>query len=1805
MKRRPLLFRPACLTAICSIVMSLSSPGANPIIDGGSPVVTGNGGVIDGNEQTGYFVKSGSLTITNATLQNFTTTGGTGSGGGAGLGGAVFVNSGATVTLNNVNFTGNTVIGGTGGVGTAGGSLNNLFNSSSIGQAASGYTPNGTDFTDIGGTTGTKGMNGAGNATGIGATGGNGGNGGNGGDRSDSLILGVTTASIDLVNVGIEIAAASANPFTANVAIGLAPSVASAGINLGSAVAALVYFDKSLSDGQIGLGGGAGSGGNGGNSGFGYGGGTGGNGGNGGTGGSNWSGSAYSGGAAGGDAGDGGSGGIGGFGAGGGKGGDGGNGGGGAGVAATNGTPAQAAVYETQVIEATYSKGYYDPTTHAWVQIQGNLTSPVTPTFYDHDGQPGTPLVLLESIETSPRTEIQILKTPAREAIAANEGGQRPNGADGSGGAGGKGGFGAGAGSEGDGSSSGDAGTGGNGYGGAIFVRDGGTLIVKGDALFDRNATSGGSSENGGAAGEGVGADLFIMKGSNVILDAGAGHTITFNGGIADDSAASISGASLAAGQGAGLEIRSGRVIFNGENTYTGQTKITGGTLQAQDGYGIHRNSNLNLAGGVLQSNGLFNRYLGTGSDRLQWTGSGGFSAEGGDLTVRVNQGQALTWGGGSFVTDGSSLIFGSDTATDNVTFVNAINLGGGTRSVLAATNAAGSNLATLAGVLSGSGSLVLNDGTHRGTVVLTAANTYSGGTVVRNGTLALQGNGALNANGAVSVESAGHFDISQTGDQSIGTLSGAGTVHLGANDLTLNQGGNTTFSGTLADGGIAGGTGGGVVKEGAGTLTLAGANTYTGGTQVNAGGLILTGSLTSGSVDIAAGAIFTDAAGGLAANAVVTNAGTLILGANDSIGSFTNTGTFVDNGFTLTAGTYNLNDTSVVSGDLGAGTVNANGIVRIDGSSSATAVNIVTGTTTLGSAERLLDTVDLDISAGAELVLGGAEKIGSLSGAGSLDNHGSRLTVDDGSFSGEIHGSGGLTKTGSGTLAITSAQSYTGSTVISNGTVDLTGSLASDSITIESQGTLQSGNGGLVSNASVNNAGTFDIGGTDQTIGSLVNTGLVSGTATLTAGTYDLQGGSVVDADLGAGILTTSGLVVLNGTSAALTVDVRLGSTLTLGGSELLADNASVTVNGTLNLGGIETIYALYGSGLVNLNSFVLNVTNGGLFTGTLNAGTTSLESTGGTLDLTGSQIITDVVNVKDGGDLNLTEGGSITTNDVQVNGGSTLFIDASSQLTTGTMNIGGTLDVEDPARLDYETLSGTGTIETNGAEFVNNSGSNVQGSLTFSDDFRNEGRLAPGFSPNAINIGGNYTEAGVLEIEVQNTTPVTGHDQVRVGGTVTIDPTAELVVQTFGGTTPVFGNVYQIISNSVGAAVRSNGTFATVTFDVDGLAGSGAAVNNAAVVYDVQTSQLIATGLNGAGSTFADLGADANQRNAAAAIFAAAQIANNQIDSSDAILGTFVRDILTNGRGASANLASFAPAYYGAMADYAFAGNAALGSQLRSRVTTASSAGTGMYAGYTSHAFDTADSVDANRNDFYAGGDYQVAPGVKVGGTFTYNDGDISSSLGKGDVDGFGLSAYGSAVVAKDLTVFGLAGYSSQDFDLKRATQQGSVVGSTDVDSFVLNAGVRYVAYTHQELSIAPHLVLGYETATVDGFQENGAVDALRHSGYDADRITADLGVSAVWETKLAGRAFQLEASLGLKQILSDSQDTMTTTLVGSPGVRYGVGYADDDSSLINLGLNLGYEVTAGSTVYAGYEGLVGGETNNKFNLGYRYGF
>jgi outer membrane autotransporter protein len=175
--------------------------------------------------------------------------------------------------------------------------------------------------------------------------------------------------------------------------------------------------------------------------------------------------------------------------------------------------------------------------------------------------------------------------------------------------------------------------------------------------------------------------------------------------------------------------------------------------------------------------------------------------------------------------------------------------------------------------------------------------STAGNATITTNsGATTLFSNNATAGNARLIANAGGTVDFSGTtgplGDQkiSVGSIEGAGTFFLGANQLTAGSNNlSTTVSGTIQDGGTSGGTGGSLVKSGSGTLVLAGSNTYTGGTTLNAGGLTVNGSLASG-VTVNAGTLSgSGSIGGLTLNGGVIAPG-------NSIGTMTVNGNFVQN---------------------------------------------------------------------------------------------------------------------------------------------------------------------------------------------------------------------------------------------------------------------------------------------------------------------------------------------------------------------------------------------------------------------------------------------------------------------------------------------------------------------------------------------------------------------------------------------------------------------------------------------------------------------------------------------------------------------------------------------------------------------------------------------------------------------------------------------------------------------------------------------------------------------------------------------
>ncbi len=203
----------------------------------------------------------------------------------------------------------------------------------------------------------------------------------------------------------------------------------------------------------------------------------------------------------------------------------------------------------------------------------------------------------------------------------------------------------------------------------------------------------------------------------------------------------------------------------------------------------------------------------------------------------------------------GAYIDFSGSATAANATFV----IGGGSGAGLAATTLTFEDTTTAA-----TANITVNGGvggSEGGTIYF--ENASKGGTA----TISLLGNGT--------------FDISghTTSGVTIGSLSGDGQVFLGANPLTIGSNNlSTTFSGTIQDGGVSGGSGGSLIKLGSGTLTLSGASAYTGGATVSAGTLVVSnrnGSATgTGAVQVNSGTL---GGSGIISGAVTVNSGAFL----------------------------------------------------------------------------------------------------------------------------------------------------------------------------------------------------------------------------------------------------------------------------------------------------------------------------------------------------------------------------------------------------------------------------------------------------------------------------------------------------------------------------------------------------------------------------------------------------------------------------------------------------------------------------------------------------------------------------------------------------------------------------------------------------------------------------------------------------------------------------------------------------------------------------------------------------------------
>lgn len=286
----------------------------------------------------------------------------------------------------------------------------------------------------------------------------------------------------------------------------------------------------------------------------------------------------------------------------------------------------------------------------------------------------------------------------------------------------------------------------------------------------------------------------------------------------------------------------------------------------------------------------------------------------------------------------------------------------------------------------------------------------------------------------------------------------------------------------------------------------------------------------------------------------------------------------FMTDGYEIAAGTGTLSADSPltnirvdpgVAATISAGIGGSGGLVKNDAGTLilsgtngyAGATNVLGGTLVALNGGALPMTSNVNVAAGATLDIRADQSIGGLNGAGGV-LLGANLTTGglnaNDSFGGVASGSGGLTKTGTGTLTLGGANAYLGATEVNAGTLQLDGSVAG-AVNVASGATLS-------------------------------GSGSAGGVVTIADGAHLAAGGA------GAGTLTTGGLVL----SAGSVLDMGLGAPNVAGVSDRIQVNGDLTLDGTLNvtdLGG-------FGVGVYRLIDYTGALTDNGLAIGALPAG-------------------------------------------------------------------------------------------------------------------------------------------------------------------------------------------------------------------------------------------------------------------------------------------------------------------------------------------------------------------------------------------------------------------------------------------------------------------------------------------------------------------------------------------------------------------------------------------------------------------------
>jgi fibronectin-binding autotransporter adhesin len=547
--------------------------------------------------------------------------------------------------------------------------------------------------------------------------------------------------------------------------------------------------------------------------------------------------------------------------------------------------------------------------------------------------------------------------------------------------------------------------------------------------------------------------------------------------------------------------------------------------------------------------------------------GAGALTINGG--TIAANNSRDLSGKYTSGITIGGDVQFGEmstnvslASSTSNLTLSNNMALGAATRTL---TLGNGGNVA-FGGVISNTSGGITFAATAGGTGrfnVTNAANTFTGDITITGGEVRFTADGSLgNAANDIIIDG-GRFATLSGASYTLGAGRQIFVGDAAGTSISTPGAGVLTYNAAIAD---KSGETGTWAKQGGGTLALGGVSTYTGDTAINNGTVQLTmgndrlpttttvslGQAASANLGIfdlngrsqeIAGLTSVTGTNATASNNTVTSASpaTLTLGGSGAYsygdGTDANSGVItgsialVKNGL----GTQTFGETNSYTGK----TMIHAGAIAMSGESALganPAVFTADQITLDGGGIQATGNIAFDSNRGVTLGASG----------GTIDSNGNRVTLTN-----IVTGNGNLTKSGAGTLVLSGAHTYTGSTILGGGTLQVgengAGKTGTGDVTVNGSGAVLSGSGsieGITTSVILGIIKPGDLGGSST--GALATKTLVFTPVSNTI-VAELQIASAFSFDFinisGDLTLNSSSNIAVNGTGYSATV----GDTFTL----------------------------------------------------------------------------------------------------------------------------------------------------------------------------------------------------------------------------------------------------------------------------------------------------------------------------------------------------------------------------------------------------------------------------------------------------------------------------------------------------------------------------------------------------------------------------------------------------------------------------------------------------------------------------------